>query len=576
MRDTVKASLYSALLLTAIVTIPTQASALPNCAQLGTNPAYGLAGNNQISSLTATFYPAGGDVVLNPPFPPASNQKAYCRVDFFLSTICGPAGGYRVGQCQKIGIRVGLPASSADGGAGGLQGAWNGKNRDLGGGGYVGSVGPVFSSSDLGYVGSSTDTGHQSTIPFFLPGNGAFALNPDGSLNWGLIRDFARNGIHQQHLWAVKIAQTYYGQTPRRKYWMGCSTGGRQGHYQAQNFPNDFDGILGGAPAFNWDRFIPAELWPQVVMNNELHATIAPTKLDAVTKAAIAACDPQDGITDGLIQDPRKCTYNAENFICTGLGGHSTDPNCLTPFEAKAVNKIWNGPEDSYGNQAWYGLERGTPLSGFGLVGPTPFPIATDHFQFWIHQNPAFDWHTVTESSFFTDFLTSIHKFEEVIGSDDSLNEFREAGGKMITYHGLADTLIFPRGTYHYYNSVVHGSYKETQEFYRFFPYPGNGHCGGGTGPQIDPEALFSKLVNWVENGVPPDYVVASQSSPNRTRKICMYPNIEVYNGSGSTDDAANFHCQVQNKDPLIDTLTLGKPYEPDIKPHRHDHDDDR
>jgi hypothetical protein len=301
-------------------------------------------------------------------------------------------------------------------------------------------------------------------------------------------------------------------------------------------------------------------------MNNEVHAVISATKLNAVTNDAIKVCDPKDGITDGIIQDPRSCTYSATQFMCTGFGGPSTDPNCLTPSEAAAVDKIWNGPKDSNGNQAWYGLERGTVLGA--LAGPVPFSIATDHFKYWIHQNPSFDWHTLTESSFFTDMTTSINKFEETIGSDEPLKDFRKAGGKMITYHGLADLLIFPRGTYHYYNQVLQGNYKETQKFYRFFPYPGGSHCSGGVGPQIDAEALFSDLVQWVENDVAPDYVVAQQTIPVvRTRKICMYPNVEVFIGGkgGSTDDESNFQCQEQKKDNLIDTLAIGKPYEPDL-----------
>src|SRR5262245_59938818 len=389
MRNRSRVLLCSAGLLGIVVAMTAMAAPLPTCAQLGSNPAYGLAGNNQISGLTTNLFAVGTD---------GGNQRPYCRVDFTLSTVCGPAGGYRVGQCQQRKIRVGLPASIADGGSGGVQGAWNGKNRDLGGGGYAGTVGSVVSSINRGYVGSSTDTGHTG-------GSGSFALNPDGTLNNGLILDFVRTGIHQQNVWGVQVAQTYYGQTPARKYWMGCSTGGRQGHYLAQNFPKDFDGILGGAPAFNWDRFITAELWPQVVMNNEVHAVIPAAKLNAVTNAAIAACDAQDGITDGIIQEPRKCTYSATQFICTGLGGNSTDPNCLAPWEAAAVDKIWNGPKDSNGDQAWYGLERGTSLSG--LAGTNPFPIATDHFRYWIHQNPSFDWHTVTESSFFDELITS-------------------------------------------------------------------------------------------------------------------------------------------------------------------------
>jgi hypothetical protein len=530
------------------VAVPEAAVALPACADLATNPSYGLAGNPQVSGVAAVLLPAGG------------STTAYCRVDFTFSGESGPSAGYLPGQSQQLKIRVGLPPNSVDITSATAAGAvrWNGKNRDLGGGGYAGAVGPVTSSTNLGYVGTSTDTGHSAAL------GGSFALNPDNTLNFGLIEDFASDGIHEQHVWGVKLAEVYYGMEPVRKYWMGCSTGGRQGHYQAQNFPQDFDGILAGANAFNWDRFITAELWPEVVMNQEVGAPIASAKLNAVTSAAITACDGEDGIVDGLIQDPRACTYSATAFVCRANGGPSSDPNCLTPAEASAVNKIWDGPRDAKGNRAWYGLDRGASL--LGLAGATPFPIATDHFKYWIKQNPSFDWHTVTEASFINDMLTSIAKFNDVIGTDDDLKAFRKAGGKMITYHGLSDQLIPPSGTYHYYNSVLQGNYKETQKFYRFFPYPGNGHCGGGNAPLINGEALFSTLVNWVENGVEPDYVVASQTSPARTRKICMYPNVPVYNHSGSTDDQASFQCEEQKKDDLIDTLEIGKQFETSTK----------
>jgi hypothetical protein len=480
-------------------------------------------------------------------------------VDFTFSGESGPSAGYLPGQSQHLIIRVGLPPNSVDITAGAVP--WNGKNRDIGGGGYAGAVGAVTSSTNLGYVGTSTDTGHSAAQ------GGSFALNPDGTLNVGLIEDFASDGIHEQHVWGVNLARAYYGMDPIRKYWIGCSTGGRQGHYQAQNFPRDFDGILAGANAYNWDRFITAELWPQVVMNQWVGGPIASAKLNAVTNAAILACDAQDAIPgDGFIQDPRACTYSAKSFLCSAYGGSSSDPNCLNPREVSAVNQIWNGPTDVQGNRVWYGLERGASLSG-GLAGTNPFSIATDHFRYWIHQDPSFDWHTVTYASFVNDMLTSIAKFNDIIGTDDDLNAFHSAGGKMITYHGLADQLIFPRGTYHYYNTVAQGNYQATQTFYRFFPYPGNAHCGGGTGPQIDAEALFSRLVDWVENGVAPDFVVASQTTPvARTRKICMYPNVPVYNGSGSTDDQASFHCEVRNADDLSNTLTIGPQYETSTK----------
>ena len=292
-------------------------------------------------------------------------------------------------------------------------------------------------------MGSNTDTGHTGN-----GASGAFALNPDNSLNWGLIRDFAFNGIHLQAVWSKNLTKMYYGMAQKYAYWNGCSTGGRQGHQQAQKYPDDYDGILAGASAFNWDRFIPAEVWPQVVMNQEVGAPISVAKLTAVKQASIAACDVQDGIGDSVLQDPRTCRYDAKSFVCKASG----PANCLTPAEAGAVNKIWDGVHRSgVGLPFWFGLERGTSLQGFpgfGLAGSVAFPIATDWLKYWVFQNPSFDWHTLTEDSFLQAFRQSEIKFHDVIGTDDpDLSDFRKHGAKMITYHGLADIVIFPRGT---------------------------------------------------------------------------------------------------------------------------------
>jgi hypothetical protein len=539
--------------LTAVAPLTASALELPKCTQLGTDPAYGLAGNPEISGLTVATVPVGRGVTV-----------PYCRVDFTFSGESGPSAGYRPDQKEEIRIRVGLPLSAADGGSGGLQGAWNGKTRDLGGGGFAGTVGAVTSSTNLGYVGTSTDTGHDDSVQH----GGSFGINPDNTLNWGQIRDFARDGIRQQYLWGVKLSKTYYGSDPVRKYWMGCSTGGRQGHYQAQNFPNAYDGILAGAAAFNWDRFVTSELWAQVVMNQAFGAPIPAAKLTAVTNAAINACDAIDGVTDGMLEDPRRCKYDAKAFVCTGNPG---DPaNCLTEAEASVVNKIWNGPvmpeqsgsDHGGGNhsngRAWFGLERGASLPA-QLAGATPREGGVDYWKYWIKQDPSFDWHTLTEVTFFDGMLESMRKFNEVIGTDDDLEEFRKAGGKLITYHGLADPLIMSRGTYSYYNTMQ-GGLERTQKFYRFFPYPNAGHCSGAG---LNAEDLFSALVNWVENGVAPESLVA-QVSANRTRKICKYPDVQVYNGSGSTDDQNNFTCQVRNKDDkeLLDQDELDRRFE--------------
>jgi hypothetical protein len=253
---------------------------------------------------------------------------------------------------QAIHIEVWLPKST-----------WNSRYRGEGGGGYAGSIsyGGLATAVKLGYATASTDTGHVSSA------GGSFALNADGTLNRQLIEDFASRSLHQMVKKAKAVINAYYGAAPKYSYWNGCSTGGRQGLMAIQRFPEEYDGLLIGAPAINWDRFIPSELWPQIVMNQELGAPIAPSKLSALVTAAINACDAADGVTDGVINDPRKCDYDPAASICKA-GGDVT--KCLTPQEANAARKIWDGPTDAKGRRLWFGLERGASLAG--LAGTNP------------------------------------------------------------------------------------------------------------------------------------------------------------------------------------------------------------
>jgi len=528
---------WTGALMASAAFIPSVAHAAPKCTELQAQ----LLANSDITAATSVLTAAAG------------SNLAYCQVNITVSDLAGPENGYQAGQKQQIKIRIGLPPSTADGGSGGVQGAWNGRIEDLGGGGYAGAVGNVTGATNAGYVGSSTDTGHTG-------GSGSFALNPDNTLNWGLINDFAFNGIHAQSVWSKKLVQMYYAMTQKYTYWNGCSTGGRQGHQHAETYPNEYDGILAGAPAFNWDRFIPSEQYGQIVMNQEVGAPIAPAKLTAVTNAAIAACDLLDGISDGVIQEPRACTYSAKASVC-GQPSAPAAPNCLTPAEASAVDKIWQGPPNpGGGQQRWFGLERGTPLNG--LDAPVSFPIATDHLKYWVYQDPSFDWKTLTETTFNDAFYASMIKFHDVIGTDDpDLSAFRQHGGKMIMYHGGADVLIFPRGSYNYYNRATDkaGGLKNVVKFYRFFPYAGNNHCGGNVNqpnaPLINTGDLFKALVNWVENGVAPDSILAHNTNDPTTttfsRPVCKYPDKLVQVGA-DPHVAASFLCQSQPQDDFI------------------------
>lgn len=276
---------------------------------------------------------------------------------------------------------------------------WNHRFQAEGGGGYAGTI--SYSALAMAVTGdavtgqfatASTDTGHPATGTANGQGGangaqagGGFALNPAGdTLNEGLIVDFASRSLHEMTLKAKAVIAAYYGEPQNYAYWDGCSTGGRQGWIEAQLFPDDYDGILAGAPAFNWDRFIPAELWPELVMNLDVGAPVSQTKLTAVTAAAIKACDGLDGVVDGVINDPRQCRFDPHVLVC-GVPGAPPPGTCLAKKEADAVQQIWRGAHGPYGEFLWYGLEPGASFAGLAFSSSAtppvalPFPITLDH-----------------------------------------------------------------------------------------------------------------------------------------------------------------------------------------------------
>jgi hypothetical protein len=538
--------------------VPAVAAQPPLCAELAAS----ILGNPHVISATSVITPVTG------------TAPAYCQVNLAVP--------------EAINIRVGLPLSAADGGGGRVQGSWNGRVQNLGGGGFAGSVGAVTGPVTAGYVGSSTDTGHSAAwcnainlktgIPNSLPNCGAggagFVLDPDLNLHKSRVVDFITRSLHEQTKWALSLTAIYYGKRAERNYWNGCSTGGRQGFEMAQKFGHLFDGLLVGAPAMNWNRFQTGEMWPSIAVKDLVGpAGVAPAKSAAANAAAVAVCDANDGVVDGIINEPRRCTFNANALLCTGGPG---DPaTCLTPQEANAVNAIWDGPHNQRGERLWGGLTRGTTFNVLLPNGKDGSGLPLGYETQWVHEDPAWDWRQVTMSTFSSEFEFQYRKFKEIAATDDpDLDQVKSRSGKIIHYHGLADPLIIPFGSYNYVGRVFDRyGVQETQSFMRSFFYPGNGHCGGGNAPLINQAALFDTLVNWVENGVAPDYVTASQNLGGgavRTRKICKYPDEAVYNGTGNTNDQSNFSCIVHRRVPADladDALTS--------KDRRGDRDDD-
>lgn len=458
---------------------------------------------------------------------------------------------------QAVHIWVALPSGDH----------WNGRLRSEGGGGYAGALVIPNDSVVNGYVGVTTDTGHVGPSGTFGCKNDCVdnsATNP-GQPDLGLQTDFAYRSEHLMAVIGKQLTLAFYGRQPSYSYWFGCSTGGRQGLRMAQDFPNDYDGILAGAPAIHWDRFQAYQIWPQMVMFRDAGHAISVRKLNLATRAAIKACDAADGVSDGLLDDPRQCLYKPErDSSITKASCTASDDSCLMPAEATAIEKIWDGARTTKGDLLWYGLERGASLAA--LAGAEPFPIAVAQPKYWVYFDPTWDWHSLDYNSFETFFKTSASKVGPLMASENpNLGPFRTAGHKIVSYHGWSDDRIMPQGTIDFFNAVtaaLGGNAAATNQFMRLFMVPGMSHCVGGDGTNVfgqrgttpvkaDSEHdIFRALVRWVEEGTPPEKIIATQFINNnptsgtlRTRPLCPYPQVARYAGAGSTDDAASFIC---------------------------------
>ena len=432
---------------------------------------------------------------------------------------------------DKVRIWVAIPTAN-----------WNGRFLGTGGGGFVGgSQNGVNGPAALGFAAGATDTGHTG-------GSAAFALGADGKLDWQAIRNFAHVGIHEMTVTGKALTQAMYGVAPRYSYFNGCSTGGRQGLMEVQRYPQDYNGVVSIAPAINWTSLLVHTLWGSMLMQNASNP-IPACKLNAATAAAVTACDAMDGVTDGVIDDPSRCTYDPKALIGTA----SSECGAFTQADADIIRKLWDGPRRLDGGPLWYGMARGTDLNGLSRstgtpLAPQPFGFGVGWLRYFIMQDPQYDWRVVTPQAYQALWDRSAEQYGIVIGTDNpDLGAFRDRGGRTIIWHGLADQQITAAGSIDYYKRVQQrmGGAKATSEFARLYLAPGVAHCAGGPGPQ--PTGVLDALVSWVEDGKAPDTLTAVRRDPSgaitRSRLLCQYPLVAKYQGKGSTDDARNFIC---------------------------------
>jgi hypothetical protein len=465
--------------------------------------------------------------------PDTSAVPANCRVTGLLQ--------------PEIAFEVSLPTK------------WNGRFYMIGNGGHAGEAldDPSRTSQrndalKLGFAVAQTNTGHDARKE---PGASFVLSNPQKAI------DYAYRAVHLTATTAKDIIRDYYGTPVSYAYWNSCSNGGRQGLIEAQRFPEDFDGIVANAPWVDQTGFTIGAMWNQKALSE---APVTAAKLSLLAEKVMAKCDAVDGLKDGLIDDPRKCSFDPARDVPSCSAG-TDGADCLTAAQAAAIAKVYGGPI-SNGKPFFPGFALGSEALMPALFGggtgsgwmnmivsaqpdgkPADFGLAENTMRYLVHKPPKPDYDYKT-----FDYDRDIHMLDEwgklADAKNPDLSKFKSRGGKLLITYGWADSILQPMAGVNYYEQALAQNGPGTTDFLRLFMVPGMAHCGGGIG--TDRHDAVTVMVNWVEIGKAPESIQASRVVDNkvvRTRPLCPYPQVARYSGQGSIDDAANFRCVAPN-----------------------------
>ncbi|KAL3442361.1 Tannase/feruloyl esterase [Aspergillus insuetus] len=426
--------------------------------------------------------------------------------------------------------------------------SWNGRLQAVGGGGWTaGRFEPSYAEMAglvyEGYVAATTDGG-------IVPGTGpeVWGLVSEGNVNRVALENFGQRSLGDLAVLAKGAIRAYYAQDPVYSYWAGCSNGGRQASILAQEYPDAYDGILAAAPALHWPQIAITRAWPSFYMDLTKQYP-RKCEMQALTKFAITKCDALDGVEDGIISDPEKCRkrfrvreYLGRSIFCSEAGEQIR----ISAAAVDVTRALLDGPRFANGDFMWFGYEPGTDLSALVVLDPSctgdgsgsrtcspasltdPLTPLSWWKTFVLKDNDA-NVTILTHAQYDQLYLTLKKVLVPVAATEPRITEFQRAGGKMLTFHGLADDAITPESTLHYFQEVS-SALDNVGNFYRYYRVPGLKHCAGGSGGQ--PIRLFDQLRAWVENGTAPGaspVTVTLPSNATMEQLICPYPQKAVY-----------------------------------------------
>ena len=446
----------------------------------------------------------------------SAGTPAFCEVRASISPVAG----------SQIGAVYRMPAS------------WNGKVLGIGGGGAAGNLTIQAATPGLsrGYATIQNDLGHSSTSAT----DWAFTLKGPGQQNTEGIIDFGHRATHEATVVGKAVASRYYSRAPQRSYWQGCSTGGRQGLAEVQRYPDDYDGVIAGAPVYSPMVYSNAILRVQA-FHARPDSNLQPAHVPLIQKAVLAACDMKDGVADGILTDPRACTWDPGELECKA--GAAAD--CLTKAQVETVRRVYSGVKTKSGKYAAMPLMRGGESDWVArMIGTAQAPrgvnaiLGAPFLAYIAKGDAAYDFMTFDPerdlAALEAGLAAHVHQ------QNPDIARFVARGGKLLLWHGFNDPGPSPLSTIDYFEAVQK-KVPASKEAVRLFLAPGVLHCGGGAGP--DRFDTLTAMENWVEKGTAPATMLATKANSPVSRPLCPYPQLPRYKGAGDTNNAASYVC---------------------------------
>lgn len=488
--------------------------------QGGDGPCAGLAGLAvpQVRVVAAT--PIGPDTDFASPDARAPRVDAgFCRVEGVIE--------------QEIGFELWLP----------LKAQWNGHMLTGGVGGQAGSFNyrELARGVSRGYASASTDTGHKSSERHWLLGGPMRAVN------------YAERANHLLAVKAKAVIAAFYGRPVRRAIFSGCSGGGRQAMTQVQRYPDDYDGVLAGAPGVNTPEMSARRMW-EMIRHRENRGLMSAADWALIARSGVAACDAKDGLRDGLVANPAACRFDISSLQCrAGQAGA-----CLSAAKVAFAKRIYAPLYDENGRRIDSGILPGVPVSATPLPEPfTPGPpyLAVALFGDGVHRDP--DWDASTFRIAYD--LPAIDRVMNLHADDPDLSSFRARGGKLLMYQGWADPLVLAQSTTDYFHAVQTRMGPDVSDFLRLYMVPGMDHCVGGAGPDLfgatggegldrsPANDMLAALEQWLDTGNAPGSILAvkrEKGAVTMQRPLCPFPQAAHYRGQGNVLLANSFECR--------------------------------